>query len=135
MRAKIISETNPMPSQFQNKDGTVKNQDVCKVKFEGFNQVFNVALNRATINGLVDSFGEDSKNWMNQVLAVETEKMRVAGRAVVALYLIPDGFKRIDDQNGYAMIVRNEVDPREMETQPSGHVEQQDDPRDKNLPF
>jgi hypothetical protein len=63
-------------------------------------------LNRATINGLVDAFGEDSKLWQKQTLKVETEKMRVAGKAVVALYLIPKGYKKIDDTNGYAMIVK-----------------------------
>ena len=105
MRAKIVSETNPVPSQFLNKDGSVKNQDVCSVKFEGFNDNFNVALNRATINGLVDAFGENSADWQNKPLTVETEKMRVGGKVVVALYLIPDGFERIDDSNGYAKIV------------------------------
>ena|SRR3990167_7471408 len=105
MRAKIVSETNPEPSQFQNKDGSVKSQDVCKVKFDGFDEAFKVALNRATINGLVEAWGEDSADWQNKVLTVETEKMRVGGKAVVALYLIPAGFERIDDENGYAIIV------------------------------
>lgn len=135
MRAKIVSETNPVPSQFQNKDGSVKNQDVCQIKFEGFNEVSKIALNRATINGLIDAFGEDSKDWMNKVLAVETEKMRVAGRAVIAVYLIAEGYHREDDANGYAVIVKNGIDPRNYEDQPSGHVEQQDDPRTKDLSF
>lgn len=104
--ARIISETNPQPSQFLDKDGKAKTQDVCKVQFEGINEPLNVSLNRATINGLVDAFGEDSIAWKNQPLAVETEKVRVAGKAVVALYLIPKGFKRVDDENGYTMIVK-----------------------------
>jgi len=125
MKAVIISETNPMPSQFQNKDGSVKNQDVCKVKFNGFQTHYNVALNRATINGLVDAFGEDSKDWINKNLTVETEKMRVAGRAVTALYLIPDGFHRVDDENGYAVITRLEDNQPQSrnEDEDSGHVD------------
>ena len=133
VRAKIVSETTPTPSQFQNKDGSVKNQDVCQVKFEGFNETYKMALNRATINGLVDAFGEDAKDWMNKVLLVETEKMRVAGRAVIAVYLIAEGYHRADDANGYAVIVKNSVDPRDYEDQPSGHVEQQD--ASKDVPF
>ena len=43
--------------------------------------------------------------WQGHSLTVETEKMRVAGKAVIALYLIPEGYKRIDDDNGYAIIV------------------------------
>ena len=104
-RARIISETNPSESSFLNKDGSVKFQDVCKVQFEGMGEPLNVSLNRTTINGLVDAFGNDSKDWMNKVLSVETEKVRVAGKSVTALYLIPDGFKKVDDAGGYAVIV------------------------------
>jgi hypothetical protein len=107
-RAKIVSETEPQSSSFTNKDGSPKTQDVCKVQFEGINEPLNVSLNRATINGLVDAFGEDSSKWMNHYLSVETEKVRVAGKAVVALYLIPAGYKKVDDNNGYAMIVTEE---------------------------
>ena len=106
MKAKIITETIPTPSQFKDKNGNQKNQDLCKVKFEGFNDAFNVALNRATVNALIDAFGDDSVNWQNQVLTVETERVRVGGRAVVALYLVPQGYKKIDDENGYAIIVK-----------------------------
>ena len=132
MKAKIVSETNPIPSNFQNKDGSVKNQEVCKIKFDGFNDVFNVALNRATINGLVDAFGEDSVNWQNKVLSVETEKMRVSGKAVVALYLIPEGYERIDDSSGYAIIVKLVYqNPNQPEI--GGHVE--DGTKIEDIPF
>lgn len=104
--AKIVSETTPQPSTFTDKNGKTKMQDVCKVEFEGMDGELNVNLNRATINGLVDAFGEDSKAWQGHRLSVETEKMRVAGKAVTALYLIPEGFKRIDNEDGYAMIVK-----------------------------
>lgn len=107
-KAKIISETLPQTSSFLNKDGSPKTQDVCKVKFEGDQEAVNVSLNRATVNALVDAFGEDSKDWIGKVLNVETEKMRVAGKAVVALYLIPENYKRIDDENGYATIIKND---------------------------
>lgn len=105
-RAKIVSETNPMPSSFQDKDGKTKNQDVCKVQFEGIPEALNVSLNRATINGLVDAFGEDSVGWQGHYLSVETEKMRVAGKSVIALYLIPEGYEKKDNAEGYAMIVK-----------------------------
>ena len=104
--AKIVSETKPQPSSFTNKDGSPKTQDVCKVKFEGTEEAVNVSLNTATISGLVNAFGEDSVNWQGHNLSVETEKMRVAGKAVTALYLIPSEYERIDDDNGYAVIVK-----------------------------
>ena len=105
--AEIKSETSAQPSQFKNKDGSIKMQDVCKVSFNG-EEPLNVSLNRATINALVEAFGEDSKEWIGNELKVETEKMRVGGRAVVALYLIPEGYERIDDENGYAVIIKSD---------------------------
>lgn len=110
-RAKIVSETNPEPSQFLNKDGSTKTQDVCRVQFDGVDEVLKVSLNRATINGLVDAYGEDSKAWQAHYLAVETEKVRVAGKAVTALYLIPEGYEKVDDENGYAVIVKKGEHP------------------------
>ena len=111
-KAKIVSETNPEPSQFKNKDGSVKMQDVCKVKFEGKDEPLNVSLNKATINGLVDAFGENSADWMDKILSVETEKMRAGGKAVIALYLIPEDYERIDDENGYATILKMGLEKR-----------------------
>ena len=105
-KATIVSETNPQPSQWLNKDGTAKTQDICKVNFEKMSEVVNVSLNRATINGLVDAFGENSTNWQNKPLTVETEKMRVGGKAVIALYLVPENYQKVDDNNGYATIVK-----------------------------
>lgn len=124
-RAKIVSETKPTESSFLDKNGNPKKQDVAKVKFEGQNEAVNVSLNRATIGGLISAFGDDSINWQNNVLTVETEKMRVGGKAVVALYLIPEGYERIDDENGYAMIVKKgekidgeTIDPETEEINP-----------------
>lgn len=132
IKAKIVSETNPQPSSFTNKDGSVKEQDVCKVIFEDKpSEQFNVSLNRATVNGLIDAFGEESADWMNKYLTVETEKMRVAGKAVTALYLIPENYKRIDDANGYAMIVPKDVQV-ESETMDMPEEEEIDV---KSIPF
>ena len=104
--AEIISETNPQPSQFKNKDGSPKTQDVCRVQFEGLPEPVNVSLNQATINGLVGAFGEESADWQKHTLTVETEKVRVAGKAVVALYLVPEGYIKADDDNGYVIIIK-----------------------------
>ncbi len=104
-KAKIVSEATRQPSQFKDEKGNAKTQDVARVVFEGNSEPLNVSLNRATIGGLIKAFGKDSKEWMNHHLSVETEKVRVGGKANIALYLIPAGFKKIDDENGYAVIV------------------------------
>jgi hypothetical protein len=105
-RCKLVSETAPITSQFLNKDGSTKMQDVAKVLFSGEAEPKNISLNRATINGLVDAFGEDSADWMGPILIAETEKVRVAGKAVTAVYLVPEGYERVDDENGYTVIVK-----------------------------
>lgn len=102
--AKIVSETKAQPSNFTNKDGSAKDQDVCKIRFAGKEDVYNISLNKATINGLVDAFGEDSKEWINKELTVETEKVRVAGVARIAIYLIADGYQKVDNDEGFAVI-------------------------------
>lgn len=133
--AKIVSETKPMPSQFKDeKTGAVKTQDVARVLFEGHNEPLNVNLNRATLGGLILAFGDDSVNWQNHQLAVETEKMRVGGKAVTALYLIPAGFKRIDDENGYAMIV-SEAEAQNAASQSLPPLTDEDEIQVPKLPF
>lgn len=131
-RAKIVSETKPSPSSFLDKNGNPKTQDVAKVRFEGQPDALNVSLNRATIGGLIDAFGDDSVNWQNKVLTVETEKVRVGGKTNIALYLIPDGYQKIDDSNGYAMIVRGEEIENQNEEIP---VINDDIDKISNIPF
>lgn len=107
--AKIVSETEPEPSQWKDDDGNIQMQDVCKIKFEGMgDDAFKFSLNKIVINGLVQAFGQDSREWIGKPLTVEAEKTRVAGKAGVAVYLIPEGYARIDDEEGYAKIVKKE---------------------------
>lgn len=113
-RAKIVSETTAQPSSFLDKKGNPKTQDVAKIRFEGQNEPVNVSLNRATINALVDAYGEDSVAWQGHVLTCEIEKVRVAGVMRLALYLLPEGFEKADDENGYAVVQRKAVQQGEV---------------------
>jgi hypothetical protein len=74
--------------------------------FGGDTEAKNISLNRATIDGLVDAYGEESGDWQSHVLTCETEKMRVGGRAVTTVYLVPEGYERVDDQNDYTVILK-----------------------------
>lgn len=122
-KAKIVSETKPIPGNFKNDDGSIKNQDVAKVHFQGQQEAVNVNLNKPTIAGLIDAFGDDSVNWQGRVLTVELEKVRIGGRAVTALYLLPEGYEKADDENGYAVVRKAEI-PKE--TQVEGDYPQED---------
>jgi len=135
-KAKLVSETTPVKSQFKDKDGNDKNQDVAKIRFEGKSEVFNISLNRATIEGLIDAFGEDSKVWVNKVLTAQTEKVVVGGKRVVALYLVPDGFIMEEDGDGYMHIVNpnKKVEPKEIKEVPVVEYPE-DDINPDDIPF
>lgn len=108
-RAKIVSEAQPVPSSFMDSKGNAQTQDVARVQFEGQKESVNCNLNKPTVNALIQAFGEDSKDWMGHYLTVEIEKVRVAGVARTALYLLPEGFVKQDDDAGYAVVVRKET--------------------------
>lgn len=112
---RLVSETEAQPSQFKDKNGNVKMQDVSKIRFEGGTDSLNISLNRATINALVDAFGEDSKLWINKELIASTEKVMVAGKRVTVVYLLPKGYEIKEDDNGYIIIVNpnKQVSPAE----------------------
>src|SRR3990167_3619285 len=103
-RAKLVSETTPQEGEF----GT---QDIAKIKIQDEGEIKNVRINNPTLNALIEAFGEDSNLWMNKVLTVHTEKMIVAGKRVVALYLIPEGYKISEDAGGYIVISKIDDTP------------------------
>ena len=104
-KVEIVSETIAQPSQFQDKNGNMKTQDVCKVRFQGGDDSLNISLNRATLNALIDAFGEDSKLWIGKILTAHTEKVAVAGKRVTAVYLLPENYIVQEDADGYIQIV------------------------------
>jgi hypothetical protein len=104
--ARIVSEAKPAPSKFTDeKTGLVKTELVAKVQFQGIREPLNVRINRATKNGLIAAFGNDSINWQNRTLAVLTEKGKVSGRNATFLFLIPEGFVKSEDDGGYDVII------------------------------
>jgi hypothetical protein len=101
------SETTYVQSQFvDEKTGEKKYQDVAKVLFSGDTEAKNMSINRASLFGLIDAFGEESADWMNHIPTVETEKLLVGGRRVTAVYLIPENYERVDDEDGYTVIAK-----------------------------
>ena len=105
-KAKLVSEAKPMASQFKDKNGGVKMQDVAKIQFEQGGEPFNISINRASLNALMDAFGEDSVKWQGHELTVVTEKVVVAGKRVTAVYLVPNGYELGEDSNGYVVITK-----------------------------
>jgi hypothetical protein len=105
-RCYITTETKPTLSNFKNDDGTRSEQDVAKVMFEGETEPLNVAINKPSINALVDAFGEDSQNWIRKPLTAHTEKTVVGGKRGIALYLVPQGYDVTEDDGGYVVVAK-----------------------------
>jgi len=98
----ILTEAKPIEEIYK---GETNIRNTVKVKVEGGAEPLNYDLNKPTIAGLIDAFGEDSRAWIGKVLRAHTEKVRVAGRAGIMVILYPEGFKVQDDDNGYAVVV------------------------------
>jgi len=97
---KLVSEAQPV-------EGEYGKRDVAKIRFKGEEgEAKNINLNSTTINGLIEAFGSDSKNWQGNILTAVTEKVIVGGKRVTAVYLVPDGFELMEDGNGYMNVVR-----------------------------
>lgn len=104
-KVKILNETIRVESRFKDNEGNAKMQDVCKIKFQGDEEAKNVNLNRATLRGLVDAYGKDSKEWVGKILTAHVENTSVAGKRVKALYLVPEGYSVEEDDEGYLQVV------------------------------
>jgi len=104
-KGKLVSETEPQPSNFKNQKGGVQMQDVAKIRLDGATEAVNISLNRATISGLVDAFGEDSKDWIGKELTVITERSTYGGKRGYSIWLLADGYEMKEDENGYLIIV------------------------------
>jgi len=102
---KLISETKPQQSQFKDKKGNLKMQNVSKIQFEE-GDALNININRASLNALVDAFGTESGDWVNKELSAITEKMIVGGKRVTVVYLVPTGYELKEDEEGFIQIVK-----------------------------
>lgn len=102
-RVKIVSEAEPRKEVFEGKE---KIRNIVKLRIEGESDPKNFELNRPTINGLIDAFGEESKEWINKPLTAVTETVIVGGRRGKAMYLVPEGFKFGTDSNDFVVIER-----------------------------
>ncbi len=103
----ILNEVVSSPSKFLNpKTNEPQSQDVAKLKIEGLEGEHNMALNKPTLDALITAFGEDSINWQGHPLIIATEKTRAAGKIGTSVYLIPEGFTKIDNASGFAEIVK-----------------------------
>lgn len=98
--AKIKSEATEQPSQ----QGGM--QWVAKLHVKGQAEPANVAINKPSKNALIEAFGEDTMDWIDQPLTIQVETAIVSGKRGVAMYLIPEGFEMKEDNGGYLVIVK-----------------------------
>lgn len=92
-------------------EGQKGKQVVAKARLKGSDEeAKNVGINRQSMSALIEAFGEDSVNWMNQLLTLNVEKTVIAGKRSIILYLIPEGFEVTEDSGGYLQVTRKGFD-------------------------
>lgn len=87
-------------------EGQNGKQLVAKCRVKGMEEEMNVAINTPSKNALIDAFGDDTADWVGKHLTVNALPGVFAGKEGIALYLIPEGFKRTKDAGGYIVITR-----------------------------
>jgi len=110
-RCFLVAETKPMPSNFKNEDGTTSTQDVSKIQFEGADEPLNLAINRPSLDALIDAFGKESADWIKKPLTAITEKTVIGGKRGTILYLVPDGYEVKEDNQGYVHVEKLGAEP------------------------
>ena len=130
-KCKLVAETKPRESAYKDENGNKKIQNVSKIVFATDpSEELNVNVNLPTINALVDAFGSDSNDWINKKLSAIPKDLVIAGKAVTALYLIPDGYKLTKDENKYLVIVKIGEDVKTVPLDP-----EMNDIKAEEIPF
>lgn len=93
VKVKLITECVKQESKFKDTEGNAKIENVAKVRFQGADESVNMRLNWTTIYGLIDAFGEDSKEWVGKVMTAQTREAMVGDTVRTIVYLIPEGFE------------------------------------------
>lgn len=128
-RCQLVSEVKSIPSNFKNDDDTMKEQNVGKLLIEGQTEAVNVAVNRQSLDALIDAYGADSVAWQKKPLTAVTEKTTIGGKRVIVLYLVPEGYEVTEDDNGYVVIARADAEGEEVfdDDEPVADTEASDD--------
>ena len=103
--AEIANEGKQIEGQF----GT---QEVFLIKVNG--QEGNVNFNQTTLNNLIDSYGEDSINWIGKKVKVWAILSNVQGKMVKVYYFLnPES--ELDEKTGQFIISGKSVDIKDEE--------------------
>lgn len=92
-KIKIVSECTKQDSKFKDTEGNYKTENIAKVRVKGAEESKSMRLNWASIYGLMDAYGNDSKEWIGKILTVKTVDAMVGDKMRTIVYLVPDGYE------------------------------------------
>ena len=72
---------------FKNPDGSAKQQFIIEIDYGG--EVKSLSLNLTNRNMLIQHFGKETKDWINQSAKIQLIKQNVAGVLKDVIYLEP----------------------------------------------
>jgi len=126
-KVSLVSETKSIEG------GEYGSQDVAKARFEGDDESKNVQLNRTTLNGLIDAFGEESNDWIGKLLFAHIENAIIGGKRRTILYLVPDGYELTENSDGYLDVLKKGGTPTATDDPIPDDAQEEIKPED--LPF
>lgn len=126
-KVKIINETVKQDSQFKDKEGNAKVENVAKVQIEGEANPVNMRLNWTTIYGLIDAFGKESKSWIGQPLTAEKVRALVGDTMRDIIYLVPEGFELGENEES-KLVIKRVGGKVEKEAEPNDYPEYEGEP-------
>jgi hypothetical protein len=111
-------------------EGQNGSQLVAKVRLQGSTSDVNASINNTSKNALIDAYGDDTADWVNKVVTVETEKALIAGKRSIIMYLVPEGYGLKESEDGFMTIAR--LGAPKSKTEPE--YESTEDTREAPLP-
>lgn len=128
-KVKILNETTKRESAFKDKEGNPKTENVAKVQVQGESDSVNMRLNWTTIFGLIDAFGNDSKEWIGRTLTLSKIRALVGDTMRDIVYLIPEGFELGENAESKLEIRKMSVAaPSVSEPSPEGNLSDGSEP-------
>ena len=112
-KAKLLSEVVKQDSRFKDPEGNAKTENVGKIRLQGVDEPLNVRLNWTSVYGLIDAYGDDSKEWIGKVLTIKTLDAMVGDTMRTIVYLVPEGFELAKNEEKKMVIRKIGETPKE----------------------
>lgn len=108
-------------------EGTYGEQNVFAILVD--DKEFLLSVNQTSLNAMIDEWGEDTEQWIGQIVHVHMMKQNVSGKFIDVYYIAPHGYEL--GEEGFAKTAQT----LNATTAPSGGDPGPQDPGEGEQPF